>query len=145
MLQKAAQELRGCQGAAANLAAVGLAIAKGDFALFNLEDALVGNGHPENVGGQIAQRQLPITHSLGMDYPIGSPALSRELVEEGGLLQAVPELGPEEAGEGSDRHPVWIPGYNNALYATLPGSIWVVSDKYKRRLLSHLMSLDDPF
>jgi hypothetical protein len=51
MLQKAAQELFSGQGAAANVAGVRLAITKGNFALLNLEDTVIGNSHPEDVGG----------------------------------------------------------------------------------------------
>ena len=55
MLQETVDELFGVQGTTCFCAGLGGAVAKGDTIIFQFEDAVVANGDPENVRGQILQ------------------------------------------------------------------------------------------
>ena len=72
MKQKAADEFASVQRhRAARRVASAATIEKGDFAIGHGLDAVIGNGHPMRVAGQIVQDMLrPPEGPFGIDHPV---------------------------------------------------------------------------
>ena len=102
VLQEAADELLGGEGAGLPVAGGAVAVAKGDLTLVQFEDTVVGEGHPEDVRGQIVEGGLTGANRLAMDDPVLPPGRGWGLVKQLGLAQSGPELGSKEAGQGFD-------------------------------------------
>ncbi len=62
MLQEAANELLSTEGADPDLTCAGLSVAEGDLTMGQLENALVADGHSEDVRSQILQGGHPIAY-----------------------------------------------------------------------------------
>jgi hypothetical protein len=93
VLQEATDKFLGGQGTQFALFAARGGVAKGDFAFGHLDNALVTESHPKDVGSQIFQGRLPITHRLGVHHPIFTPDLAGNLFEQLRLLQGRSKLG----------------------------------------------------
>jgi len=73
-------------------------ITKGDLAVFELEEAVVAEGHAEDIGSEIFQGGLAAADRLTIDDPILVPDLRGQLGVEGSFLEGVTELGAEDFG-----------------------------------------------
>jgi hypothetical protein len=76
----------------------------GALAVCQLEKAVVAEGHPENIRGEIAQSLLASANRLTVHDPILVPYGLIDAWEQGGLVQAVSELRAEEPGQWLDGH-----------------------------------------
>ena len=77
-------------------------VANEDGTVFDFQDAGVGDGDFEDVGGKVFEACFTGTDGLGVDVPVELPDLGRDLIEETGLLHFIAELGFEDDGESSD-------------------------------------------
>jgi hypothetical protein len=71
-------------------------VLKGDGALFQRKDAVVADGHPKDVRGQISKGLRPTANRLTVNHPVLVPDLRIHQREQVGLVQRVSELGAEE-------------------------------------------------
>ena len=72
MLEEAADEFLSSEGTGDKLASFGGVIAERHLVVFQFEDALVADGNPENVGGQVLQGAQAIAHRLASLSPAPS-------------------------------------------------------------------------
>jgi hypothetical protein len=79
--------------------AVRFAIANEDGAVFDFQDARIGDSYPEDVRGEVFQACFAGADGLGVDVPVELPDLGRDLIEEAGLFHFIAELGFEDDGE----------------------------------------------
>jgi len=100
MLQEASHKLHGIESHGAPPVAVGLSIAEGDTVVFDFDDAVIGESHFEDIGSQILDAGLALTHCLAIDVPFLLPDVGRDAIEEPGLYHLVPEFGSEDLREG---------------------------------------------
>ena len=115
VLQEAADELLGWQGAVFPAPATRLPIAEGDVSFGQLENTIVAKGHPEDVGREILQSGFTRAHRLTMHHPLRPPGLGWYLLKQVGCFQGRPELGSKQAGEGLDMHEKGVAGAQPAL------------------------------
>jgi hypothetical protein len=73
VLEEAANELFRRQRAAPLLACIRAPIAKGNLIVFHLQDPVVADGHPKNVGCQVFQRPQARSHRFTMHHPVLFP------------------------------------------------------------------------
>jgi hypothetical protein len=99
VLQEATDEFFGWKRAGPEFAGVGSAIAEGHSSFGQLEDAMVADGHPKDVGRQILQGCETIAHWLTMDDPSLPPDRRWDEVEEGSVAQGIAELGASDSGK----------------------------------------------
>ena len=55
-------------------------------AVLDVDDAGVGDGDFENVGGQVFEASLTGGNRLGINVPVDLPDLGRDLIEQSGLV-----------------------------------------------------------
>jgi len=115
MLQEAVDELFGFQRAAAFLPRIGIPVAKRHAVILQLQDAIIANGHPEDVRGQIFQGAQAGTHVFAMHDPLLLPDLGRNVPEAIGGLQSLAKFGTEDPGKGSHGEQEVVPGREPGL------------------------------
>lgn len=100
VLEEAVDEVIGGEGAEGDLSGSGRAVAKGDLVVFELDQAAVADGDPEDVGSQVLESSAAIADGFAVDHPILFPNKGGERIGEAGSLKGVVELGPKDSGEG---------------------------------------------
>jgi hypothetical protein len=105
LLQKAVDEFLGRQGAEGEFPCVRSTIAKGHLPVGQLEDALVADRHPKDVGSQILQGRPTIANRLAVDNPGLLPGRFWNGGEQRCLAQGVTEL--------AQQFSVWILWYSD--------------------------------
>lgn len=103
MLEEAADELDDIEVEGSFSLAVGFAITNPHGAVLNPDDARIGDGDFENVGGQILQSRLTGAHGLAVHIPVDLPDSGWDLIEQLSLFHEIAELGSEDGREGLDR------------------------------------------
>ena len=78
-------ELIGGEGAELVQASIGRAIAKGDLVVFELDQAAVADGNPEDVRSEIFEGCVSIANWFAMDDPILLPDNGRDIIGEVGF------------------------------------------------------------
>jgi hypothetical protein len=96
-LQETADELQGIEREGPQTSAAGFFVGEGDRGLLDLEDAVIGDGHLEDVGGEILDRGLGIGDRLAVDVPVLLPGFGGDLIEQCGLADPRAELAAEES------------------------------------------------
>ena len=91
------------EGAELVQAGIGRAVAKSDLIVFELDQAAVADGDPEDIRSEIFDGSAAIADRFAVNDPILFPDTGRDIVGEASLLQGVVEFGPEYPGEGFDR------------------------------------------
>ena len=102
VLEEAAYEFHGVQRRLAPAWGVDLAVAEGDLVVVIVDDAAVGEGDAEDVGGEIPERCAAVADGLGVDRPGLLPDGRIDLVEQAGPGDGITELGAVDEGEGLD-------------------------------------------
>jgi hypothetical protein len=88
----------------------------GDGALLQRTDAVVADGHPKAVRGQIAKGLRPMANRLTGHHPVLVPDRRIHQREQVGLVPRVSERGAEEHGQGLDvDQNVWARGEPSVL------------------------------
>jgi hypothetical protein len=100
VLEEATDELFGVESRGSEGAGVGGAIAEGDLAVGQFENAAVADSDAEDVRGQVFQGMQAIAYGLAMNDPVLLPYFWRDKGEEVGLAQCVAELGTKDGREG---------------------------------------------
>lgn len=99
MLEKAADEIDGVEGAPLEGARTAVAVAERDVAVLEAFESAVDEGDAKDVACQIVEDLLPGAGVLDVDDPFVAPDRGRRLIEEAGLAEARANLGAEEAGQ----------------------------------------------
>lgn len=102
VLEEAAHELEGREGHGSPSVGVGLFVSEEYGIVVYLEDSVVGDGDPEDIGGEVLEGVSAIAHRLRVDVPGDVPDLGVDLVEECCLFHLIAELGSEEDGQSFD-------------------------------------------
>ena len=111
VLQEAADELFNGQRPVCPCVARALLDAEGHLPICALCQAVIGDGDPVEVGGEVGEDFCAGAGRLTMGYPSLCPDLGRHVREETGGSQGRLELAPEELGERVDGHqPIGITG-----------------------------------
>lgn len=110
MLKKAPDELDDVEGNLAGAIAAFLAIGEGDGSIFDSHDSGIGDGHPEDIGGEVFQGCLAASYGLTVDVPGDLPACRIDFVEQPLPCHLGLEFGLEDLGQGSDRQVERIAG-----------------------------------
>ena len=103
MLQETADEFFSGQRAESGLAGFGVLIAKGHLAIFQFQDAMVADGHPENVSGEVLHGGSSIADRLTVHNPALLPDGFGNVVEEISLSQSLSELCAKDLGKALHR------------------------------------------
>ena len=102
MLQEAADEFHNIEGQDSRSFTVRFAIANQHGAVLDANDARVGNGDFEDVGGEIFESGLAGGDRLAVDVPVDLPDIRWDLIEQIGLLHQIAELGAKDFRERFD-------------------------------------------
>ena len=86
MLQKTVNERFSRECTQFELAGIRCPVAKGNLVVFELDQAAVGDGYPENIGGEVFQGCVSIADWFAVHHPILLPDLRRYLCEKGRFL-----------------------------------------------------------
>ena len=99
MLEKAADEIDGVEGAPLDDARTAVAVAERDVTVVEAFEAAVDDRDAKDVARQIVEDLFPGPGVLDVDDPLLAPDRGRRLIEEAGLAEARANLGAEEAGQ----------------------------------------------
>jgi hypothetical protein len=104
VLQKPPNELFGGYRTGLALIRGRFLVLKSDFAILQLKDAAVADGHAKDVRGQVSEGRLAPADRLTVHDPVLLPDWRINEWEQGGLFQSVSEFGAEEHRQGLDVH-----------------------------------------
>ena len=102
MLQEAADELYNIESKDSWAIAVGFAITNEHGAVLDFNDARVGDGDFEDVGGQVFEASFAGGHRLAVDVPVDVPDFIGDLTQQVGEFDQIAELGREDFRERFD-------------------------------------------
>ncbi len=104
--------------------AVRFAVADEDRAVLDFQDARVGDGHFEDVGGKVFEGCFAGADGLGVDVPVDLPDVRGDFLEEASILHGIAELGLEDFGESFDREIKIDPGGMPEVIGVGEGAAW---------------------
>jgi len=102
VLEESPDELHGVECHGPPTVAFGLTVAEEHLVVLDLDDSGVGNGNPEDVGGEVLEGGSGFSHGLGMDIPVDLPDQGVDFFQQPRYADLIPELSPEESGECPD-------------------------------------------
>jgi hypothetical protein len=97
MLEETADELQWIERDGPQTSAAGFFVGEGDRGLLDLEDAVIRDGHLEDVGCEVVDRGLGVGDRLAVDVPVLLPGFGADLIEQCGLADQRAELAAEES------------------------------------------------
>jgi len=98
VLKETPDELHHLEGHGPPAAAPWFFVAEEDGAVFDFDDAAIGDGHFEDIGSEVSERVLAGSCSLAVDVPIGLPYLRWDEAKESSLGDLIAEFRSEEPG-----------------------------------------------
>jgi len=116
--QESPDELHHPQAHGSPSAALWLLIAERHPAVLHFDDTAVGDGHAEDIRGEVFNTRLRIPDRLTVDVPVLLPCFGRDMLQESGLPHPVAELGAKDGRKSQDRQ---IEGRIRRMPATIPG------------------------
>ena len=122
MLQETMDEVLRTQGTTFFCTGFGVTIAKRNSVTFQLEEAVVAQGDPENVRGQILQRIQARAHAFTVDDPILLPNLRGNKSITIGAAQSLLQFATENSGERSHGQQEVLACRSPAFFCVLPAS-----------------------
>ncbi len=120
MLQEAVDEVQRPQRTALLCAGLGVAITKGHAVIFQLEQAVVAQSNPENVGRQVPQGIETRPHFFTMDHPFLLPNPGRDAGITICLTQCLLQPGAKYSRERSHREKEVVAGGHPAMLCLVP-------------------------
>jgi len=145
MLEEAPDELDDVEGNLAGAIAAFLTIGEGNGSIFDNHDSGIGDGYPEDIGGEVFQGCLAASYGLTVDVPGDLPACRIDFVEQPLSCHLGPELCLEDLGQGSDWQVEGIAGWQPLF--SVGGQSSSRDDKVQVGMILHLSSpgVDDGF
>jgi hypothetical protein len=102
VLQEASDELHDFKGESSQSVAVMVFIADEDSAVLDFEDAVIGDGDFEDIGGEVFEAGGRGRDGLGVDVPVDEPDFRGDLIEEAGFFHFIAEPSSKDFGESFD-------------------------------------------
>ena len=99
VLKETADEFHCIEGHNPQPVAMGFGVSEEDGVVFDLDDAVIGDSHLEDVRGEVFQACLTGTDGLGVDVPVKVPDFRGDLIEETGFFHGLTKLGLKDFGE----------------------------------------------
>jgi len=96
MLKIAADELDCVEGASARAVAALFAIGEGDVSFIYGNDPGIGDGHAEDIRGEIFKGGLAVADRLAVDVPGNVPGFGIDSLVQSGSFHFVAELGAKD-------------------------------------------------
>ena len=93
MLQEPAHEFHRIQSHCAPSPAIGLFITENHIAVFEVNDTAIGDGHLEDIGGQVLDTVVTVGYGLAVDVKGFVPRAGINGIINPGSLELLPELG----------------------------------------------------
>src|SRR6266542_4814302 len=108
VLEEAANELGGSDGATLELVSGRFFVRESDLAIMELAEAVVADGHAKDVSGEILEGCLALADRLAVNYPPLFPYAPVHCGEKAGVFQLITQLGAEDYGQRFFRYQkVW--------------------------------------
>ncbi|MEK6283806.1 MAG: hypothetical protein AABN95_25905 [Acidobacteriota bacterium] len=104
VLEEAADELLGGDGATLELISGGVFVRESDLAIMEVAEAVVTEGHAKDVRGEILEGLGAGAYRFGVDHPVFAPDPGSDCGEQISLFQLIAELSAEDTGEGFHRN-----------------------------------------
>jgi hypothetical protein len=102
MLEEAAEKLHDVEVGGAQASTAHFPVGKGDRAVFERDDAVVGDGYLKDIGSEIGKGRVAMGIGLTVDVPGDGPDLRLNLPQETGMVHLVFEEGTVDGGERFD-------------------------------------------
>ena len=83
--------------------AMRFAIANEDSPVLDFQDARIGDGDSEDIGGKVLEACFAGTDGLGVNVPVDLPEFRGDFIEEASFHHFISELGFKDDGERSYR------------------------------------------
>ena len=96
VLEEAADELLGGDGATLELVGSRFLVIESDVAIFETDQATIGDGHAKDVRSKVFESGEAAADRLGVDHPSWLPDAGRNGREQFGLFQLITKLGAED-------------------------------------------------
>jgi hypothetical protein len=100
VLEEPAKQLHGVEGRGSWACTSRLTVNEGDGVVCETHEATVGNGDPEDRGGEIGEGRGAMWMDLAMDIPGDGPDLWGDVLQQAGLAHLFFEAGAGDGGEG---------------------------------------------
>ena len=117
MLEEAGEEDQRRQRESFEMACFAVPELETDAAVFEAEEAAVGEGDAVEVRGEVLENRLALTGGAAIDHPIVFPDAGGSQRKEVGLFQGVTELGAEDGGES-------LGGQEEVFFGKAPATLW---------------------
>jgi hypothetical protein len=118
MLKKPPDELFGGEGGEADTVGGPLLVFESDVAVFEADNAIVGEGDAKDIGGEILECGLAGTDFFKVSDPLLAPNTSGDLVQKTGFVKFGADLGAEDDAERF----AWK---KEAIFARAPAAVGV--------------------
>jgi hypothetical protein len=93
VLEEPAKKFHGVEGRSSWACTARLTVSEGDGVVCETHEATVGDGDPEDIGGEICEGRVAMWMSLTMDIPGEVPDLWVDVLQQSGLAHVVFEEG----------------------------------------------------
>ena len=100
MLEEPADKLDGVEGGGSWARTSRLAVGEGAGAVVERDEAAIGDGDPEDRGGEVGEGGVAMRTRLRVDVPGGVPDLGGDVLEQSGLSHVFFEEGAVDGREG---------------------------------------------
>lgn len=100
VLKKPAQELEGIQGTPMIGVIGAILVSECYFSVFDREDVPIRNGHPIDIGCQVAEHCFAVAHRFDVADPLLAPYVSRDLFKEVVFFEQFHKFSSNESGQG---------------------------------------------
>jgi len=101
----------GTAGAALGVLGLGRLVWAGDRTIFKVEEAVMADGHAQEVGRPLLEGVSASAHRCTRHHPVPCPALTGDTVKHGGLSQRRAECGTTHEGKCLDRPQEIVSGW----------------------------------
>jgi hypothetical protein len=100
MLEEPADKLHGIEGGSAWASTSRLTVGEGDSAVLEAYETSIGDGDPEDIGGEVLEGRVAIVARLRVNVPGDVPDLWVDVLEQSGLAHIFFEDGSVDGREG---------------------------------------------
>ena len=110
VLEEPAEKLHDVELGGAEAGTADFPVGEGDCAVRERDKTAVGDGDPEDIGGQVGEGGMAVVIGLTVDVPGNRPGLRIDLLQKTGLAHLFFEDGAVDGGERFDRDKEVGPG-----------------------------------
>ena len=100
MLEESAEKLDGVEMGRPWAGTANFTVGESNRAVLEAHDAAVGDGDPEDIGGEVGEGGVAVVVGLTVDVPGDGPDLRIDLLQQTSLAHVFPQESPVDGGEG---------------------------------------------